>query len=144
MMSAKKRLMAALVVTPAVTAVAFLVLCMVSPHAKDWIKFRVFYRDYLVWKTQGGPIQAGFYAPLMLDRNRDDMVCGLSYEQILAKFPFLVDGDRYSPISYKGQYLNEARGSSPGARVLWFRQEDEFDWGVYLDGSRTEIVLVKG
>lgn len=126
------------------TVIAGFVVCRVSDGTRDWVKFHLFYRDYLAWKTRGGSMEARFYEPLMLDCDRDDMVKGLSYDQITRKFPFLTDGDPYPPTSYKGQYLKEARKHSPETRVLWFKPEDGSDYGVYISGSRTEIVLVKG
>ncbi len=143
-MSRKTKVILVAAAAPVLAGIAVIVTCAASYEARDWLKFRVYYGSYVAWKKNGGPIRSHFYEPLMLDRHRDSMVSGLSYEQILAKFPFLVDGDRYPPASYKGEYLREVRKESPEARVLWFRQEDEFDWCVYLDGSRKEIRLIKG
>lgn len=72
------------------------------------------------------------------------MVAGLSYEQILAKFPTFTDGDSYPAESYKGQYLREIRKTTPGARLLWFQTKDTFDHCVFIEGDRTEIRLIKG
>lgn len=120
------------------------VACLSSYEVRDWVKFRLFYRDYLAWKEQGGLIREGLYEPLKLDRYRDGMVKGLSYDQILSKFPFLVDGDQYPLDSYKGEYLKWLRSENPEAEVLWFSREDGFDYCVRIDDKEVEICLIKG
>jgi hypothetical protein len=115
-----------------------------NPQMRDWIKFRVYYRDYLTWKREGGPVRPHFYEPLMLDRNRDGMVRNLSPEQAIAKYPFLVDGDEFPADSYKGEYLRAARKENPRIKILWFKKEDGFDLCVEIDDAGAVIRLIKG
>ena len=113
-------------------------------RATDWIKYRVEYPAYLKWKRDGGPWLYKYSEPLMLDRYRDDIVSGLSYEQIRIKLPFLVDGETFSASSYKGQYLASLKHDTAGGRLLWFTATDGFDWCVELRGAVARIALIKG
>lgn len=120
------------------------VACLVNDQTREWAKFHVYYGGYLAWKKQGGALQQSIYEPLMQDRWRDDMVRGLSYDQIVRKFPFLVDGDLFPLDSYKGEVLGFVRKKDPKAEILWFSREDDFDWCVWIVHSEATIELVKG
>jgi hypothetical protein len=110
----------------------------------NWIKFRIEYPEYLEWKQHGGPWLEKYSEPLLHDRHRDDLVSGLSYQQIRAKLPFLTDGDPFPADSYKGQHLAWLKRFQPDAKVLWFSSRDGFDWCVEIQRSEAQIRLVKG
>ena len=117
---------------------------LLDNRVRDWIRVNRHYKEYAAWKKQGGPMQADFREPLMLDSNRDSMVRDLSYDQIVEKFPFLVDGDRFSTDSCKGEYLRNFRSRYPEIEVLWFKEEDTFDWCIEVDGDEAWVNLIKG
>src|SRR5262245_51126076 len=90
-----------LVVVPVICLVVF----VLNANFRLWVEFHTEHRDYLQWREAGGPLDSKFYTLLNLDRDRDKLVEGLSYDQIKAKLPFLSEDSRFSPDGYKGRYL---------------------------------------
>lgn len=82
--------------------------------------------------------------PLMVDRHRDDLIKGLSYEQIRRKIPNLLEGEQYPPDSYKGKALRGYRSGHPEARMLWFNKEDGCDQVIIIDRESQYVTLIKG
>ena len=111
---------------------------------RDWVTFHWEYSDYLLWKKNGGAMKDSYYEPLGLDRYRNKIVEGLSYEEIIKKLPFLIDGDTYQQDSYKGSYLRDLKLENPKIKLLWFRKEDGQDWSIEVQEGKNEINLIKG
>jgi len=122
----------------------FGVLLYYNIDFRDWVTFNWEYPDYLNWKKIGGKMENTYFEPMGLDRYRDEIVEGLSYEEILKKLPFLTNGDTYPTDSYKGSYLKERRRENQNIRILWFRKIDGFDWCIEIDNDKNEINLIKG
>jgi len=112
--------------------------------ARDWIKYNLFYRDYLSWKETGGDFKPEYYVPFKLDRNKDSIVQDLSYDQVCSKMPFLTPGESYPIDSYKGEFLLRIRNEDPTIKILWFNKDDGFDYCVVITKSKNEIWLIKG
>jgi hypothetical protein len=102
------------------------------------------YPDYLRWRENGGPFQRPFYDALMCDPERESLISGLCWDQIRGKFPTFVDGDSFTAGTYKRSYLDGARRERPELKVLWFDQEDHFDFCVEMDHAGLRLLLIKG
>ena len=93
-------------VAPVLAVIGLLMAYSISCDLRDWIKFRVHYRDYLAWRERGGQFRDSFQEPLVLDRHRENMVRGLAYDQSRQKFPSFTDGNRIHPRPAMAMYLS--------------------------------------
>ncbi len=101
------------------------------------IDFRFQYPEYCKWRIEGGNFKEEFYIPLGLDRHRDAIVLGLTYDQITKKIPNLVPAEQFHPNSYKG---NETQNKH---EYLFFSPKDGFDFCIKV-GTPNVILLIKG
>jgi hypothetical protein len=109
-----------------------------------WTWFHISHRDYLKWRSEGGAFLEEFNLPLVVDRDRDKLVKGLSYEQIRRKVPNLYDGVQYPKESYKDHAFQGWRETHPETRMLWFHQDDGFDLVIIINRVGSHVELIKG
>lgn len=111
---------------------------------KDWLKYHLIYSNYLAWKKNGGVMKDEYYEALTLDKNKDQIIAGLSLSEIRVKFPSMTEGEAYSPDSYKGQYLIGIKRRKPNVKLFWFKKEDGSDWCIEVENGTKTLKLVKG
>jgi hypothetical protein len=135
-------IIALLVITVSVPATLFF-----SNDARLFVKFQIYHRKYLSWKSNGGPYKIEYYEPLMHDRYRDELIYGLTIKEALVKFPFLTDDETYPGKGYKGHqaFWEQERNPECKIKIYWLTPEDTMDWAfVFVNGIGQEIRLIKG
>jgi hypothetical protein len=124
--------------------VGLFMLCLLNRDASDYIKFNIYHRDYLNWKSVGGELIDNYKEPLLQDRDRDALVRGIPEAEIVIKYPFLVPMDKFGPNTYKDEYRKNC-GYGNSYRLYWFKNNDGSDWAVIIkDGIGLKLDLVKG
>lgn len=126
------------------SSVGLLLIVLTNRDLSDWIKWRIFHRDYLHWKANGGQKTPEFIELLMQDRSRDSMILGKTEPEVLAMYPFLVPMSAFGSNTYKRAFLmNGTYGD--GYNVYWFDSKDGADWAViFREGVGYKLLFVKG
>jgi hypothetical protein len=133
--------------------ISFLVIFCLLPTTvfmafihRGQIDLFIHHQDYLTWKRHGGVFQESFYPGLRQDSLRNDLIRGLTKDQITAKFTNLFSGDGFPGEGYKSSYLFDIRNKTPDTiDIFWLNKDDGFDWAfIIVNGVGQRVELIKG
>ena len=118
-------------------------------NIRIWNDYSVYMvsKDYFNYKKNGGKYKDEFYGAINMDRYRDELMLGLTKNEILIKFPDAKPLHDYTPGSYRYdfiKYLNQNKVTE----IIYLdgKSENDFGWAIELDknGVGSNIILVKG